>query len=160
MNFKLIRIDDRLIHGQVALVWSKARGIDTILAVDNVVAKNNFQCTLLKMATPPGVKSLILDVDNAEKTIKSGKLDRKTVMLLVKGPETLLELLDRGIEINTVNVGNMNSLPNKRKVLSYVYLDEKELEIFKELSARGVKMYAQRVPDSSNANFNEILEKL
>jgi len=50
MKFKLVRIDDRLIHGQVALGWSRAKGIDTILAVDDVVAKDKFQCSLLKMA--------------------------------------------------------------------------------------------------------------
>lgn len=51
-------------------------------------------------------------------------------------------------------------MPGKRKLLSHVYVDEKELEIFKEISARGIKMYAQTVPDSANVNFNEVLSKL
>ena len=85
MKFKLVRIDDRLIHGQVALGWSRAKGIDTILAVDDVVATDKFQCSLLKMATPPGVKSFILTADEAEQKVKDGTLEKKKVMLLVKG---------------------------------------------------------------------------
>ena len=160
MGLQLIRVDDRLIHGQVALGWSRARGIDTIIAVDDKVAKDSFQCSLLKMATPAGVKSFILDEDHAEENIKSGKYDRKKVMLLVKGPRTLLNLLNRGIEIKEVNIGNLCSAAGKEKLLSHVYADEEELKLWKEISGRGVKMYAQTVPDSSSADFNEVLRKL
>lgn len=159
MGFQLVRVDDRLIHGQVALGWSRARGIDTILAVDDKVAKDSFQCSLLKMATPAGVKSFILDEDSAEKNIKSGMYDRKKVMLLVKGPRTLLDLINREIEIKEVNIGNLCSAAGKEKLLSHVYADKEELELWKEISARGIKMYAQTVPNTPVADFNEVLRK-
>ena len=77
MEFTLIRIDDRLIHGQVALGWSRSKGINYILAVDDETAKNALQCSLLKMATPPGVKSSIVGVDKAEEILWSGKLEKR-----------------------------------------------------------------------------------
>lgn len=160
MKFKLVRIDDRLIHGQVALGWSRAKGIDTILAVDDVVAKDKFQCSLLKMATPPGVKSFILTVDEAEQKVKDGTLEKKKVMLLVKGPETLLKLVEKGFEISEVNIGNMRSVGGKTKLLNYVYASDSEISFLKAISAKGIKMYGQAVPDQSGVDFNEILEKI
>lgn len=160
MKFRLVRIDDRLIHGQVALGWSRARGIDTIFAVDDPVSKDKFQCSLLKMATPPGVKSYILGVDDAEKQLKSGAYDKKKVMLLVKGPQTLLALLERGLEITEVNIGNMRSLEGKKKILGHVYANEEEIELLRAISAKGIKMNAQTVPDAAAVDFNEVLKKI
>ena len=160
MKFKLVRIDDRLIHGQVALGWSRAKGIDTILAVDDVVAKDKFQCSLLKMATPPGVQSFILTADEAEQKVKDGTLEKKKVMLLVKGPETLLKLVEKGFEISEVNIGNMRSVGGKTKLLNYVYASDSEISFLKAISAKGIKMYGQAVPDQSGVDFNEILEKI
>ncbi len=159
MKFKLVRIDDRLIHGQVALGWSRSKGIDTIIAVDDAVAKDQFQCTLLKMATPAGVKSYILEINDAVKKLTDASIEHRSVMLLVKTPETLLHLIDQGVAVESINIGNMRSMPGKQKLLNYVYVDENEMLSLKELSKKGLEMYAQDVPNHSGINFNEILEK-
>lgn len=159
MKFKLVRIDDRLIHGQVALGWSRSKGIDTIIAVDDDVAKDQLQCALLKMATPSGVKSYILGIEDAVNKLTEKSLECRSVMLLVKTPKTLLQLIERGIVVESVNIGNMRSMPGKHKLLNYVYVDENEKLLLKELSEKGLEMYAQDVPNHSGIDFNEILEK-
>ena len=136
MKFNLIRIDDRLIHGQVALGWTRAKGIDTIVAVDDKVAKDGLQCSLLHMATPPGVKSYIVSVADAVTLIQSGKLDKKHIMLLSKGPEALIQMIDAGVE-----------------------LDEEEIKVWTVLAEK-TKLIAQILPDSPKVNFNELLDKV
>ena len=81
-------------------------------------------------------------------------------MLLVKGPETLLKLVEKGFEISEVNIGNMRSVGGKTKLLNYVYASDSEISFLKEISAKGIKMYGQAVPDQSGVDFNEILEKI
>lgn len=159
MDFKLIRIDDRLIHGQVALGWSRSKGIDCILAVDDETAKNSFQCSLLKMATPSGVTSYILDKEKAVEKIQSGKLDHKKVMLLVKGPQTILDLYEMGVDIKEVNVGNLRS-SNGKKLLSYVYATDDEIAIWKKLRECDIRFYAQSLPDQTVNDFNQIMDTL
>lgn len=159
MEFTLIRIDDRLIHGQVALGWSRSKGINYILAVDDETAKNALQCSLLKMATPPGVKSSIVGVDKAAEILSSGKLEKKKVMLLTKGVDTLLQLKEKGIDICEVNVGNLRSKEGK-KILDIVYLSDHEIGVFKTLSAEGVKFYVQSLPDQPITDFNQVLDTL
>lgn len=159
MEFTLIRIDDRLIHGQVALGWSRSKGINCILAVDDETAKNALQCSLLKMATPPGVKSFIVGTDKAVEIINSGKLDKKKVMLLTKGIDTMLQLKEKGVDIREVNVGNLRT-KDGRKILEIVYLTDHEIDVFKKLAADGVKFYAQSLPDQPITDFNQILNTL
>ena len=78
-----VRIDDRLIHGQVVIGWTRTKSINFILAVDDEVATNKMQVKLMKMATPPGVKSEVLSANDAVKLLQSGKLDKAKVFLVM-----------------------------------------------------------------------------
>ena len=92
-----VRVDDRLIHGQVVTGWTRTKGINFILAVDDEIAANKMQVRLMKMATPPGVKSEVMSVKDASALLKGGKLDRYKVFVVVKNPATLLALQAEGI---------------------------------------------------------------
>lgn len=159
MKFTLVRIDDRLIHGQVALGWTRSKGIECILAVDDETSKDSFRVSLLKMATPTGVKSFIIDQDTAIEKINSGSFDNKRTMLLVKSTKTLLDLINKGISIDEVNVGNLrNDAGNK--LLNYVYVTNEEIADFKEMRNHNVSFFAQSLPDQQITDFNSIIDKI
>lgn len=157
MEFTLIRIDDRLIHGQVALGWSRSKGINCILAVDDATAANALQCSLLKLATPPGVVSYIVGEKKAKELIDSGKLEKKRVMLLVKGVDTLSHLKASGVEIKEVNVGNLRT-KGGRKLLEIVHCSDHEIASFQALISQGVTFYAQSLPDQPITDFNQVVK--
>ena len=159
MKFNLVRIDDRLIHGQVALGWTRVKKINTIIAVDDQVSKDGFQCSLLQMATPPGVKSYIVSIIDAVKLLQSGKIDDRQIMLLSKGPEALIKMIEMGIEMEEVNIGNIRSNPLRKKYLSHVFATDDEIKIWKEL-AKKTALVAQILPDSPRVNFNDLLNKV
>lgn len=160
MGIELIRVDDRLIHGQVAMGWTRSRGINTILAIDDATAKDRMQCQLMKMATPPGVTSYFFSVDDAVEKILKNALKNKKAMLLVKGPVELKALIDRGVEINEVNIGNQRSGENKIQLATQMFATPEELEIWKSISQMNIKLYAQGVPGGANVNINDALGKL
>lgn len=159
MSIEIIRVDDRLIHGQVAIGWTRSRGINTILAIDDVTAKDRMQCQLMKMATPPGVTPYFLTIDDAAEKILNDTYKNKKVMILVKGPVQLAALLDKGIEMSEVNIGNQRSGENKLQLASQMFATKEELDIWKQISDKGIKLYAQGVPGGAYVNVNEALTK-
>lgn len=159
MSIEIIRVDDRLIHGQVAIGWTRSRGINTILAIDDATAKDRMQCQLMKMATPPGVTPYFLTVDDAAEKILKDTYKNKKVMILVKGPAELSALLDKGIAMSEVNIGNQRSGENKIQLASQMFATKEELNLWKQISDKGIKLYAQGVPGGAYLNVNEALTK-
>lgn len=159
MSIEIIRVDDRLIHGQVAIGWTRSRGINTILAIDDATAKDRMQCQLMKMATPPGVTPYFLTVEDAAEKILKDTYKNKKVMILVKGPAELSALLDKGIAMSEVNIGNQRSGENKIQLASQMFATKEELNLWKQISDKGVKLYAQGVPGGAYLNVNEALTK-
>lgn len=157
MGIVNIRIDERLIHGQVAAVWTRTLHADRIMVIDNGVVKNDIQKAALKMACPQGVKLSILSVKRASENIKSNKYGEERIFVVVKAPGTLCELLEEGVEVSEVIVGNMAKKPGTRSVKDTIYLTEKDENEFKALIEKGVRFTAKQVPQSPDCNFAELL---
>ena len=155
----LVRIDDRLIHGQVVVGWTKRFSIDHILAVDDEVANNAFQAKLMKMATPVGCTSDILTIEKAIEALSSEKLARKRVFIVAKGAKELLALMDAGIALpENINVGNVRQKDGKT-VVSYILISEDDLPNWYALSDK-VRLTAQLTPDQTSYDLNDALNKI
>jgi Phosphotransferase system, mannose/fructose/N-acetylgalactosamine-specific component IIB len=105
-----LRIDDRLIHGQVTVSWSKHVGAQRIVVANDEVAKDEIQKSLLPLAAPPGVEVTISSIEKANKHLE----DNKKTFLLVKNPYDALRLLEDGVEIKEINLGNMGYSEGKK----------------------------------------------
>lgn len=84
------RIDCRLIHGQVANLWTTKLNISRIMVIDDAVAQNDIEKQGLKLACPPGVKLSILPIDKAANNIKEGKYDTQRLLIVARRPENFL----------------------------------------------------------------------
>jgi len=142
-----IRIDERLIHGQVATVWTHTLGATRIMIVDDTVVKDNIQKSLLKMACPSGVKLSILSSSKAAENLLSEKYDGDKIFMVLKKPETLLQLWDLGYHMKAVNVGNMSGGKDTIQLKKAVCVTPQNIETFKELNRRNVRLTAQMVPN-------------
>jgi mannose/fructose/N-acetylgalactosamine-specific phosphotransferase system component IIB len=159
MKALIVRIDDRLIHGQVVVGWTRSAGVTCILVVDDKTAGDKIQISLMKMATPAGLSAEFLTIADAAEKIAAGAYNNENVMILVKGPESIIDLLDNGVEIASLNIGNLRSAPGKIKLLSHVYATPEEIKDWKELARRNVKMTGQILPDQAKTDFNQVLRK-
>ena len=97
-----IRIDDRLIHGQVATMWTNELGATRIMVINDEVANNDMQKSLLRMAAPPNVSTSIITRETAVKNISSGKYKGQKVFIVVKSPLDILYLLNNGLDIKEI----------------------------------------------------------
>lgn len=107
MKIGLTRIDDRLIHGQVATRWTKETNVQRIIVVSDEVANDHVRKTLLTQVAPPGVTAHVVDVDKMVRVWNNPKYGQDRVMLLFTNPTDVLRVVEQGVDIKTVNIGGM-----------------------------------------------------
>jgi mannose/fructose/N-acetylgalactosamine-specific phosphotransferase system component IIB len=154
-----VRIDGRLIHGQVANLWTTKLNISRIMVVDDEVAKNAIEKSGLKLATPSGVKLSILPIEKAAANILAGKYDSQRLLIVARKPDRLLKLVELGVSLEEINVGNMSQTPETRSITKSINVVDADIEAFNELNRKGVRLVAQMVPSDKAENFMELLKK-
>lgn len=142
-----IRIDDRLIHGQVATRWVSYYSANRIMVIDDLVSKNDIEKNILRMAAPAGVNTSIIPTQSAIDNIAAGKYDGQRVLVLVKHPGVIKKLVDAGIDIKEFNIGNMSNRPDTTQVKRSISVSSAEKNDIMELIGRGIKITARMVPD-------------
>jgi len=145
MSFGLWRIDDRLIHGQVATRWTKETGVKRIIVVNDDVVKDKTRATMLKQAVPPGVTAHVVSVDKMMRVYNNPEYAGDKVMLLFTNPTDALELVRRGVPIKSINIGGMAYKEGRVMLDMSVSVDEKDIEAFKELDSRGIELEVRKV---------------
>ncbi len=145
MSFGLWRIDDRLIHGQVATRWTKETGVKRIIVVNDNVVKDKTRATMLKQAVPPGVTAHVVSVDKMMRVYNNPEYAGEKVMLLFTNPTDALELVRRGVPIQSINIGGMAYKEGRVMLDMSVSVDEKDIEAFKELDSRGIELEVRKV---------------
>ncbi|KHD15444.1 PTS system mannose/fructose/N-acetylgalactosamine-transporter subunit IIB [Clostridium butyricum] len=154
-----IRIDDRLLHGQVVAFWSNSLQISRVMVINDEVANDELQKTFLRMVAPANIRTSILSKETAVKNILNEKYLGQKVMIIVKNPKDILDLIDLGLEIKEVNVGNMASRKGTIQIKRSVSITNDELENFLELENRGVLLTAMMVPDEGKNYLRDYLKK-
>ncbi|EOH93061.1 PTS sugar transporter subunit IIB [Enterococcus pallens] len=145
-GIKHIRIDDRLIHGQVAGLWTNNLKANRIMVINDPIAADEVQKNLLRMVAPPTVRTSIIARDTAVANISNGKYHGQNVFIVVKSPEDVLYLLNNGLDIKEVNLGNISSRENTEKIKAGINVTASERAALKELLAKGVRITTIRTP--------------
>lgn len=156
LNIVLTRIDDRLIHGQVATAWSKVTNANRIIVVDDEVANDSFMEMVLKSATPSSLSVDVLTVNDASKVISSDDTGER-VIILVKTPVTVVSLINAGVDIKELNLGGMGARKGRKQLYKNISISEDERTAFKELIDKGVNVFLQIVPDAKQISVSKLL---
>ncbi len=129
----LIRVDDRLMHGQVVVSWIPYLKVDEVLIIDDEYATDEFMTLLIKSAAPDNIKVHILSCRQALEYLN--KDDEGTrILILLRNIEYIKKLLESNVKLNKINLGNLGSNPERKKYYNSVYLSDSELSILREIS--------------------------
>jgi len=158
MQIVLARIDDRLIHGQVATVWSKVTGCQRIIVCDDEVAKDQIRSTLLKQVAPAGIKSHVVDLDKAIRVYENPKYKDDKCMLLFTNPTSVLYLVEHGVDIKSINIGGMSFKEGKHQITGAVSVDDKDIEAFKKLNEKGIELEIRKVDTDKKVMLMDVLK--
>ncbi|WP_241690078.1 MULTISPECIES: PTS mannose/fructose/sorbose transporter subunit IIAB [Enterococcus] len=152
-NIVNTRIDERLIHGQVAGIWSTSLSTQRIIVANDEAAKDPLQKSSLRMAAPSSMRLSVLGVEAAAKNIQSGKYGKQRLFLLFKNPKDVLRFIEAQGPIKTVNVGNMSYKEGAREVTKSIQVLPEEEQIFETIASKGVTVTAQLVPNDPVVDF-------
>ena len=160
MKIGLARIDDRLIHGQVATRWTKETNVQRIIVVSDEVANDHVRKTLLTQVAPPGVTAHVVDVDKMVRVWNNPNYGQDRVMLLFTNPTDVLRVVEQGVDIKTVNIGGMAFRQGKTQVNNAVSVDEKDIAAFRKLNERNIELEVRKVSSDQKLKMMDLIAKV
>lgn len=145
-NILLTRIDNRLVHGQVGVTWTSTIGANLLIVVDDEVAKDEIQQKLMGItAETYGFGIRFFSVEKTTAIIAKAAPHQK-IFLICRTPETVKKLIEGGVPMTDVNVGNMHFSEGKKQISSKVYVDDNDLNDLRFIKRSGVNIFIQDVP--------------
>lgn len=156
MAIELVRIDDRLIHGQVATTWTRNYDIEQILIINDEAKNDPVQHAVANFAVPDGVKVVIFGVSQFAEIMKKNPIKRRT-MLLFTNPIDIWFLVERGLEIKEVNAGGMRFKEGKTQISKAISVTEEERMAFNNLLAAGIPINVQMVPKDPRVDYRTLV---
>lgn len=159
IKFALVRIDSRLLHGQVATAWTKAVQPTRIIVVSDAVSKDELRKKLIEQAAPPGVKANVVPIAKMIEVAKDPRFGNTKALLLFENPQDVVRAIEGGVDIKEVNVGSMAHSVGKVLVNKVLSMDAKDVEAFETMKKAGVKFDVRKVPNDNKENMDALLQK-
>jgi PTS system mannose-specific IIB component len=160
MPIILVRIDDRLIHGQVVEGWLRVIRVNHITVISDQVARDKVQQALLSMAVPSNIKVTNFMVDEAAQKINGSYFDGDRVLALLSRPQDVLRLLTAGVKFSSVNVGGMHYSPGKRQILRNLSVDDSDLSALQEIGRMGIELEGRVLPSDDRIDIIDAMRRL
>lgn len=160
---EMIRLDERLIHGQVALAWTRALGIERIIVADDAAAGNELEKKTLMLAAPSGCRVAIVTVERALALLADPRSASLRILVLVRTLDALLSVARGAPGARLVNVGNFGRLapcpcPDERRAFgANLYATEEEAQTLREVTRLGIPCEVRAVPAEAPRDLAEVL---
>lgn len=161
-NVKMIRIDERLIHGQGQL-WIKSLGVNLVICANDKVSTDGMQQTLMKSVVPQDIGLRFWNIERTAKVIWKAA-PTQSIFVVVSSPKDVLALAEQGFPVGEINVGNIHSKGDKEKVSQFIYVGEEDKEALRTLRDKyGCTFNTKTSPVSNDgaqslANLEKILK--
>ncbi|WP_242325113.1 PTS sugar transporter subunit IIB [Faecalibaculum rodentium] len=146
---KKLRVDHRLLHGQVAFSWTSALNVDCILIANDSVMKDELRKTTLKVAKPNGVKLVMKNIEDSIKAINSGVTDKYKLFIVVESIADAAALINGVESIRALNLGGTKATDKTRNISKAMNVTPEEEDILKNLVDKGVDVTIQMVPEDT-----------
>ena len=156
-DIRLTRIDNRLIHGQVATQWCGVVGANLLLVANDEVAGDEFRQGLMNMAAPSYAQTRFFTLEKTINIIHKASANQH-IAIICESPQDVLKLVEGGVPIKKVNIGNMHMADGKRQVATSVAVDDDDVATFRKLQELGVELEIKRVPDTPAENIEKLLK--
>jgi mannose/fructose/N-acetylgalactosamine-specific phosphotransferase system component IIB len=153
MPVKHVRMDNRLIHGQILVSWNAEFKIDHIIVTNDQVASDPIQVTLLEAVAPIGAKVSVLSIADTIEYCNSPQAENESIFIIAKFPEDGVALIEKGLEMDEINLGNQAFVRGSKKLSNSVFLTEKSVKALQEAHEMGVKITCRMMPAHPKKEF-------
>ncbi|MBR0574406.1 PTS N-acetylgalactosamine transporter subunit IIB [Pasteurella atlantica] len=155
-NILATRIDNRLVHGQVGMTWTSWLGANLVLVADDILAEDKVQQNLMDMVLADGVQSRYFSVQKTIDVIHKASPKQK-IFLVCRTPQTVLALVEGGVPITAVNVGNLHFAEGKKQIDKTISVTEDDIRCFKALVEKGIPCTIQGIPADAKKDILSLL---
>jgi mannose/fructose/N-acetylgalactosamine-specific phosphotransferase system component IIB len=143
----------------VIIGWCGQLPVERLIVCDNEIASTEWEKNLLLLAAPANLPAEVCSVEQTANSVHLWLSSKKITLILLKSPQILKALLDRGISIEKVNIGGIHYREDRQEFLSYLYLSDEEIEIFNQLIKIGIYFECQDLPTSNSYSLEKLIEK-
>ena len=143
---KLTRIDDRLVHGQVAFTWVPALGVNCLIVANDKVAKDEFMKMTLGLAKPAGTKLLIKSIKEAAEFINDRKNDGLKILLIINSVKDASTMAAEVPGIRSINIGGLRLKDGAKLISKAVGVNEEDITMLRGLLSKGIELEIRQVP--------------
>lgn len=143
---KFFRVDERLLHGQVAVTWVSQVAPTSILIANDEVMENEIAKMAIKMVKPNGVNLAIRSIDGAVELLKDPRTEKLQIFVIVKTVQDALRLVEKVDGINHINIGGIKKKEGSRLLSAAVYVNVGDVEAIRQLTQKAEHVEFQMVP--------------
>jgi D-glucosaminate-specific PTS system IIB component len=155
-SIALVRVDDRLIHGQVVVKWLRQLDCREIWIVDDKLSVDSFMQSILRLAAPTDVRVFVVPL--SEGAVSLGLVPAgRNALVLVKSPQTALALLDCGLDFRELNVGALAGGAGTVRLYRSISASDDQIRCLREIADRGVRVFFQTVPEERPVDLGDVL---
>lgn len=155
----LIRVDSRLIHGQVITKWLTYAKANRIIVVDDQLASDSFMSKIYANSAPKDIQVQILNLSDFNQIWQNQQLGQGVVLILFKDIATLYQVFKQGFPLKIVQLGGLPGGFGKEKIYKAISLTPTEKQQLIEIANAGNKIEMQVIPEDSKADFMKIIER-
>lgn len=160
MAISFIRVDDRLIHGEIITRWLNELPCDGVIAVDDKAAADPIISNVLKSAVPGQLRGFVMPTDRVARRWSDITKSPRKYFLIARSPVTFKKLYEAGADLpkeaQKLNVGPMSERPGAKSVAPNANVTKEELDSFNFLADKGMTIEFQLVPDSKKTTLKEV----
>jgi len=154
---KLIRIDDRLVHGQVAFTWVPSLGVDYLVVANDKVAGDDFLKMTMGLAKPPTTKLLILTLEKAIALLNDAKSKNLKILLLVTNVKDSHDLASSIAEIKSVNFGGIRMKDGARLISKAIAVSDEDVIVIQKMLDLGIELEIRQVPTDKKILIKDLI---
>ena len=162
----IIRIDDRLVHGQVVEGWLKPLSIDTVVLCSDEIYCDETSKTLFGISLPSHVKLKCLSIQQTAEEIVHGEYEKNSVLILIASLKDLYNLVKKiqeklpGYKLPNVNIGGIRHTYGRKQIYKALFLNKEDIEIIKKLDELGVLLEYYVLPNDQKVSLNDKIQQL
>lgn len=152
---KLVRVDHRLLHGQVAFSWASALSADCILIANDEVFDDEILMMALKLAKPNGIKLVIKNIEDSIQAINSGVTDKYKLFIVVNKIADAYKLA-KNTNIKSINLGGTKALEGTRNISKAINIFPDEEKMLDELVKTNIEVEVRMVPTDTKLDYTSV----
>lgn len=154
---EMVRVDHRLLHGQVAFSWTSALGANCILIANDDAATDDLKKTAMRLAKPTGVKLVIKNIQDSIKALNAGVTDKYKLFVVVANIKDAKVLADNYSKIKSINIGGTLPGVGKTNISKNITVTDEEKGMMRDLLKNNIEVYIQMVPSNSKIDVNKLV---